>query len=97
MKRDNKITISDVRFTGTSSCETKNGLLGFVSCILNDSFHLDGIAVRCTRRNRLTLAYPFCRDSSGRQHHYLRPLTDEVRREIENQIFQILGIKEDTV
>jgi len=94
MNTKHKIGISCVSFIATPYCESENGLVGFTSFILNGSFHIDGIAVRRTRDNRLTLSFPFSRDRSGRQHHYLRPLNDEIRREVEDQVLHALGMKE---
>lgn len=66
------------------------GLLGWVSCSYGH-LRLDGIALRRTRDGHLTLSYPERRDAAGRRHPVLRPLDDQARREIEEQVFAALG------
>ncbi len=61
-------------------------------CRLNGMLQLDGIAVRKTQEGRFVLSFPARKDGAGNQHHYLRPIGDEVREEIEYQIFSALGL-----
>jgi len=69
-----------------------HGLLGWASFELYGHVRLDGVAVRRTRDGRLTLAFPERRDATGRRHPVVRPLNDEARREIEQQVFAALGL-----
>lgn len=89
-----QIRVESVRFAAADAAAVNNGLLGWVSLSLNGSLHLDGIAVRRTRGNKLTLSFPYRRDSAGRTHHIVRPLDDRTRREIEKQVFAAVGVKE---
>jgi len=84
------IHITSVQFTASEPEEAQTGILGWVSIIVNDSLVLRGIAVRRTLDERVTLSFPFRHDSTGRQCHYIRPLNDKARRDIEEQIFQRL-------
>ena len=81
-----------MQFTAATESELSTGLLGFVSCIVNGSLVLDGIAVRQTADARLTLSFPARRDWLGRQHFPVRPIDDRARRSIELQIFRALGM-----
>jgi len=72
----------------------ETGLIGFVTCTINSSLQLDGLMLRRTRDGRLTISFPARRDTAGRQYHFLRPLNDQIRREIEDQILRSLGMKE---
>ena len=74
-----------------SAADIRTGLLGWVSCVVNDTLILDGLTLRRTQAGKLTLSYPDRRDGSGRQHHYLRPVDDRARRDIESQILAKLG------
>ena len=92
MKTD--IRISNVKFTPASPQEAKAGLRGSISCTLNGRLQLDGITLRHTRGGRMTLSFPFHQDKSGNQRFYISPLDDAVRKVLERQIFQALGIRE---
>src|SRR5262245_23693969 len=67
---------------------------GWVSATMNGSLRFDGISVRRTADGRLALSFPARRDTTGKQHPYLRPLDDATRRDIEHQIFAALGLGE---
>ena len=96
MRLDQKIVITDVRFVAAEERDVERGLIGFVSAKLNHSLQIDGLALRRTRDGRLTISFPARRDTAGRQHHFLRPLNDQIRREIEEQILRAIGMKEGT-
>ena len=89
-----KLTITDLRFMAASHIEVKGGLLGWVSCTLNGTLCLDGLALRRTLDGRLVLSFPARRDASGRQHAIVRPLDDRARKAVESQIFAALGLEE---
>ena len=87
-----------VEVTSFSSAATEQraqGLLGWLCVVINGSLQLDAIAVRRTRAGELTLAFPQRRDSAGRRHPYIRPLSTEVRRGIERQVFKTLGLAKE--
>jgi DNA-binding cell septation regulator SpoVG len=95
MKVDNNVKIDNVHFTAADHAAVEGGLLGWVSCILNGSLKLDGLALRRTADGRLTLAFPSRKDGYGQKHYFLKPITDQARREVEHQVFQALGFQED--
>ena len=86
--------LTEIKFSSSRPEETDAGLIGWVSCALNGTIHLDGIAVRRTVDGRLTLSFPARQDSHGRRHFYHRPLDDCARREIEARVFRALGLGE---
>lgn len=88
------LVITNVRLVAASASEQRGGLLGWVSCRLNGGLVLDGLALRRTADDRLTLSFPARRDPSGRQHFYVRPVSDAARREIEHEILRQLGYRE---
>ncbi|MBU0755606.1 MAG: septation protein SpoVG family protein [Planctomycetes bacterium] len=87
------IKISNIQFKPSGNKETESGICGWVSCTVDDRFHLDGIVVRRIRDGRMTLTFPASRDRYGNQHFIVRPLTNDIRRTIEQQIFQALGLQ----
>ena len=86
------LRISDVHFTSAHADDRGQGLLGFLSCVVDGQLKLDGITLRQTRDGRLTLAFPERRDSAGRRHPYVRPVDDAARAAIEHEILQALSL-----
>ena len=89
-----ELRISDVRFTTADKNEKQNGLLGWVTCLVNGKLRLDGIAVRRTLDGRLVLSFPAHRDGKGQQHFFVCPLNDATRRHIENAILTAIRHEE---
>ena len=73
-------------WTRGSDEDEQRGLLGFLSLSYGDLI-LDGVTVRRTASGRMTLSWPERRDRQGRAHPYLRPVSDEARRRIEQAVF----------
>ena len=84
------VTVSAVNFSAAAEVDRDRGLLGYVSFLVNGAIKVDGVTARRTRDGKLTLSYPARRDGTGRDHPYFRPITDEVRRSIESQVFAAL-------
>ena len=85
------VTVSEVTFAATGQRDRELGLFGFVSFLLNDAIKVDGVTLRKTRDGRLTLSYPAKKDAGGRSFPYFRPVSDEVRRSIESQVFAAIA------
>ncbi len=84
--------ISNVRLFPGSLRDVRDGLIGYVSLVLDDAIELDGLTLRRTRGGHATLSFPARRDRDGRGHPYIRPLNGRVRREIERQVLrELLG------
>ena len=89
-----KFSLSRRRLASAPPHLAERGLIGFVSAVVNDALELDGLTLRRTLGDgRLTLSFPARRDRSGQQRAYFRPVGDAVRREIERQVFQALGLE----
>ena len=73
-----------------SNEDLRAGLCGYLSVHYGDLV-LDGIVLRRTVDGRFTLSFPARTDRSGKRHSYIRPVDDEVRREIEAEILGQLG------
>ena len=90
------LTVSDVRLTDASSRDIRRGLVGYVSCVLNGSVHLE-VTLRRTREGRPAISFPTRRDARGREHAVVRLLRKEDRRWIEAEVFRALGIRYEAV
>ena len=55
------------------------------------ALRVDGVTLHKTLDGRLTLSYPERRDARDFRHYQVRPLNDDIRREIERQVFALLG------
>ncbi|MEE9394452.1 MAG: hypothetical protein V3W41_18305 [Planctomycetota bacterium] len=85
-----EIRVDRVRFNRASEEFQNDGLLGWVSFVLNGTMALDGVMVRRTREGRITVSFPARRDRSGYDHPYIRPLGSTARRETETQLLAAL-------
>ena len=85
-----ELLISNVQLKSAQISNAESGLLGWVSCSINGSLRLDGIAVRRTAGGRLALSFPARTDSRGGRHPIVRPLDDEIRRAIEAAVLGAL-------
>jgi hypothetical protein len=83
-------SISAVRFSPARALDVQTGLLGYVSCSIDDLFELDGIALRRTALGELRLSFPMRTDSTGRRHPLLRPLHAAAWRTMQAQVFTAL-------
>ena len=92
--KKNEIRIDEVQFKQASSQDEDLGLLGWITCRLNGSIQLAGLALRRTRDGRCILSFPARKDLGGNRHFFYRPLNDSTRKEIQCQIFGALRIRE---
>ena len=90
---DMDIHISRVTFKAADPEDRAVGLVGWVTCKLNDALVVDGIAVRRTRDGRPTISFPARHDDTGRKHYVLKPVDEVTRRAIERQVLEALGIE----
>ncbi len=58
--------------------------------VVNGEIRLDGISVRVSLKGQIILSYPGKRDVHGERHSFVRPVNDEVRREIERRVIVAL-------
>ena len=76
-----------------SDADLRDGLVGFLSFFVGDLV-IDNVTLRRTLDGRYTLSWPARTDRHGKKHSSIRPVSDEVRRRIERQIFAELAERE---
>ena len=86
------LQITEVNFVQARPDQVASGMIGYVAFVLDDALKLDGVALRRTRRGHPALSFPTRQDRQGRNHDLVAPVSDEVRRKIEAQVFRALGI-----
>lgn len=89
--------ISDVQFTSAPEDLRETGIIGFLKFVVEPGILIDGTAVRRTRDGRWTLSFPRRVAQRGTEHYVIAPINDEVRREIEREVFAALGIDPEGV
>ena len=88
------LSVTDVRLIDATTRDVRRGLVGYVSCVLNGSVHLE-LTLRRTRMGRPAISFPTRRDARGREHAVVRLLRKEDRRWIEAEVFRALGIRQE--
>ena len=76
----NPITISEINVVPV---KPKDGLLGFCSFILNDSFYIGSVAIFSKREGGIRLVYP-----KKKEIHCFHPINKEVGHYITNKILE---------
>ena len=84
------IVVEDVRFTPASERDLATGMLGWLAFTIDRTIRLDGVALRRTLQGRLALSFPARQSRGGRRHALVRPVDDEVRRDLEAQVLGAL-------
>lgn len=94
MSEPTKITslITSIGFTPASDRDVRQGLVGYVTCVVGGALLVDGVCLRMTADRRPVLSFPARTDRQGKRHAYIRPVDDDARRAIEAAIFEVLGV-----
>ena len=87
------LVVSNVRFTPATQRDVEDGLLGYLCLALNEVLVLDGLALRRSADGSKYISYPSRTDRAGSRHPYVRPLGDDARRTIQDQVFEALGVR----
>jgi hypothetical protein len=90
------MNITNVKFMSAPTGLLNEGLLGWISCVVDERPKLDGLTLRRTADDRITLSFPMRTDGHGCSHFYIRPVDDASRRDVEQQVFVALGLDEGT-
>jgi hypothetical protein len=85
------LRVSEIRFAVASRADMATGLLGWVSCTLNGLLRIDGLSLRRTLAGTFTISFPTRTDRAGARHAYIRPLSNDARRDLEGQILTALA------
>ena len=85
--------VTDARFTRSHHEDQVRGLLGWTSFVIGGAILVDGVAVRRTRDGALSLSFPEPTDARGKRHVPIRPLDQDARRMIEQQVLRQLGLE----
>ena len=69
------IVVSEVRFKLLDRIE--DSLIGWASCVVNGSLHLNNIAIRYGRDGGIVLTFPAKRSKTNTKYYYFNPITRE--------------------
>ncbi len=84
------IRVTDIAFTPATTTCRDTGVLGWISCTLNDAVRLDGLTLRRSSDGVVYVAYPARLDHRGYRWPYVRPIVESARVEIERQILDAI-------
>jgi len=79
-----QLSISEVRFR--MSDENEDGLVAWVSCVLNDSLYLNNMAIRRSRSGKHYIAYPAKKSLRDNKYFYFRPINSACKMALEDAI-----------
>lgn len=82
--------ISQVRFRAATPLDEQAGLLGWTSFVVDGALKVASVAVRRTRANVITLAFPTRRDRQGLEHGIVVPVDQPSHRSIEGTVLAAL-------
>ncbi|MBK9386054.1 MAG: hypothetical protein IPN34_14680 [Planctomycetes bacterium] len=85
-----RLELSELRFTPSAPRFRAEGLLGWLSLVLNGALRIDGVAVRRTMSGRVSLSFPDRVAHDGRRHPILRPLDAHARAALETAVIAAL-------
>ena len=86
--------VSNVRLTAAPERQVAEGLVGYISFVVNDALVVDGVALRRSGEGRPYLSYPQRTDRAGARHAYIRPLGAAAHAELERRVLEALGLEE---
>ena len=85
-----KVQVTSVSFTPAPVLDQLDGLLGWAEIAIDDALAIENVAVRRSRAGRYYLSFPACDARTGRRRTLIRPLTNEARIDLEQQVFDHL-------
>jgi DNA-binding cell septation regulator SpoVG len=86
------LRLTQIRATTAGQADQARGVMAFVSFVLSGVVRIDGLTIRRTGDESYYLAYPGRRDKHGVVHSVVAPVDDDVRLEIEAQVFAALRL-----
>jgi len=82
------LRVCNVVFSPASTSDRRAGLLGYLRFQVCGGLLIDGVTLRRTQAGELRLAYP----RRGGELYVVRPMDEETRRDLERQVFDVLGL-----
>jgi len=91
--RSGDFRLSQITVIEAPPADRARGLIGYVSCIMNDVIHIDGVTLRKTREGEYAVSFPKKSGRSGDQHFYFKPINEAMRQEFLRQVLAALGLE----
>lgn len=83
--------VSKVQFRPAAGAQRDEGIVAWVSFVVDRGVIVDGVAIRRTLAGELVVIWPGHRDVRGKIHHHVRPVDDGTRQEIDAELIERLG------
>ena len=85
---DLKVTEVKIRLVDKS----EDGLIGWASCVINDSLYLNNIAIRYSKDGRVILTFPAKKSKSSLKYFYFNPISHDAARILKQAILDKLKV-----
>jgi DNA-binding cell septation regulator SpoVG len=72
--------------------KSEDGLIGWASCVINDSLYLNNIAIRYSRDGQVILTFPAKKSRSSLKYFYFNPISREAARVLKEAIIDKLKL-----
>lgn len=88
-----ELRITDIRFCAASAEQQREGLEGWVRCVVNDWLRLDSLQIRRRADGTLAMFFPEHVDRQDRAHALVWPIRAEDREEMAARVLCELSRK----
>jgi hypothetical protein len=85
------LRVTSLRVVPASSKDRDGGVIAWLSFVVGGELAIDGVAFRISLDGRPVFSWPGRYDGAGILRHSVRPLSDEARRGIEEQLLKQIG------
>ena len=83
-----KVTEVKIRLVDKS----EDGLIGWASCVINDSLYLNNIAIRYSKAGQVILTFPAKKSKSSFKYFYFNPISHDAARILKQAIIDKLKV-----
>ncbi len=72
--------------------KSEDGLIGWASCVINDSLYLNNIAIRYSKEGEVILTFPAKKSKSSLKYFYFNPISHEAAKLLKEAIIDKLKL-----
>lgn len=90
MENQSDIKVSEVKIRLVDKSE--EGLIGWASCVINDSLYLNNIAIRHSKEGQVILTFPAKKSKGNTKYFYFNPISHEASKILKEAIIDKLKL-----
>jgi len=73
--------------------KSEDGLIGWASCVLNESMFLNNIAIRHSKEGEVILTFPAKKSKSNQKYFYFNPISHDAANVLKKAIIDKLKLQ----